>query len=90
MNEPLLWQLIGGTRGGPTRLGILLVLNEEPLNANQICEALNLDYKTVRHHLDILVKNSLVQVSKEKKYGELYHINDYVRGKLLKLNLGKL
>lgn len=90
MNEPLLWQMIGATRGGPTRLGILLVLSEEPLNANQLSEIMRLDYKTVRHHLDILMKNGLIYTSKQKKYGELYCVHDFVKKKIQELNLGKL
>ncbi len=84
------WHLIAGTRGGPTRLGILLALLEGPLNANQICEIMSMDYKTVRHHLDILEKNHLLEVSKEKKYGEQYALREFVREKLSKMNLGKL
>jgi DNA-binding transcriptional ArsR family regulator len=77
--DNVLWYLAAGTRGGPTRLQILLLLRSRPFNANQLTEALGLDYKTVRHHLEVLVKNGLVSVSKEKRYGELYHITAYAR-----------
>jgi len=56
----LLRYLMEGTRGGNTRALILKHLNERPYNANQLAEALNLDYKTVRHHLDVLLKNGIV------------------------------
>ncbi len=52
--------LIGGTRGGGTRASILKQLVDKPHNANQIAETLNIDYKTARHHLDVLVKNRIV------------------------------
>lgn len=56
----LLWYLMEGTRGGSTRASILKHLNERPCNANQLAEVLNLDYKTVRHHLDVLLKNGII------------------------------
>ncbi|HIH44917.1 MAG TPA: winged helix-turn-helix transcriptional regulator [Candidatus Methanoperedenaceae archaeon] len=56
----LLRYLMEGTRGGNTRALILRHLNERPYNANQLADALNLDYKTVRHHLDVLLKNGII------------------------------
>ena len=52
--------LMAGTRGGGTRLSILKHLIGRSCNANQLAVALNLDYKTVRHHLDILIKNEII------------------------------
>ncbi|MEK6988099.1 MAG: winged helix-turn-helix domain-containing protein, partial [Candidatus Thermoplasmatota archaeon] len=49
-----LWYLIAGTRGGINRARILWSLRNRPHNANDLAEFLGLDYKTVRHHLDIL------------------------------------
>ncbi len=83
MEEPdILLHLIAGTRGGPTRLQILSALDSSPLNANQLTTLLRLDYKTVRHHLEVLLENGLISVSKEKKYGELYHISGYAKERL--------
>ena len=48
----------------------------------QLTGLLGLDYKTVRHHLEVLVENGLVVISKEKKYGELYHLTSYAKEKL--------
>lgn len=55
-----LWYLIAGTRGGMNRAKIIWVLHERPSNANMIAEGLQLDYKTVRHHLDVLRDNGIV------------------------------
>lgn len=52
--------LITGTRGGETRAKILNAINNAPQNANQLSKRLNVDYKTVRHHLAILKKNKLI------------------------------
>ncbi len=57
----LFWWLLAGTKGGPTRLLILMRLRDEPANANQLANALKLNYKTVQHHLEILLDNRLVE-----------------------------
>lgn len=63
--KKLLWHLVVGTRGGVNRARILAWLEERPYNANQLAEELDLDYKTVRHHLRVLRKNDLVMRSEE-------------------------
>jgi DNA-binding transcriptional ArsR family regulator len=80
--DSVIWHLIVGSRGGPARLLILGALRKRPYNANQLTGMIGMDYKTVRHHLEILVENGLITVSREKRYGELYHLSDYARGKL--------
>ncbi len=52
--EAVLWYVLTGTRGGENRVRILKTVEEQPRNANQLAETLDLDYKTVRHHLDVL------------------------------------
>src|SRR3990170_9100967 len=56
----LLWYLIAGTRGGANRARILETLRERPHNAHQLSEVLCLDYRTVRHHLELLHRNGLL------------------------------
>ncbi len=65
----LLWYLLGGTRGGPSRVEILKALRERPLNANQLAGVVRLDYKTVEHHLRVLEENGLVMSSQKGAYG---------------------
>jgi len=69
--EAALWYVLTGTRGGSNRLRILRSLDERPRNANQLAEALDLDYKTVRHHLDVLIDNGIVEKSGDD-YGAVY------------------
>jgi len=52
----LLWWIIAGTRGGRSRGKIITVLKERPSNASQLGDTLKMDYKTIRHHLDVLRK----------------------------------
>jgi PAS domain S-box-containing protein len=56
----LLCHLIEGTRGGKTRALILKHLTGKSYNAHQLTKALNMYYKTIRHHLDVLIKNGII------------------------------
>ncbi|NIC00613.1 winged helix-turn-helix domain-containing protein [Halobacterium sp. R2-5] len=76
--EAALWYVLTGTRGGPNRVRILRAVAERPRNANQLAEDLDLDYKTVRHHLDVLVDNDIVEASGDD-YGAVYLPTDAVR-----------
>ena len=76
--EAVLWYVLTGTRGGPNRVRILRALDEHPRNANKLAEDLDLDYKTVRHHLDVLVDNNVV-VSSGDDYGAVYVPSEQVR-----------
>jgi DNA-binding transcriptional ArsR family regulator len=70
----LLGWLIAGTRGGPTRAKIILALKETPQNANQLATLLKMDYKTMRHHLEVLEKNRMV-TSIGDRYGATYFLS---------------
>jgi DNA-binding transcriptional ArsR family regulator len=80
-----LWFLLAGTRGGINRARILQSLHDLPLNANDLASRLHLDYKTVRHHLDVLRENDCVMTLGNEGYGLLYtlsprlqnHFNDF-------------
>jgi DNA-binding transcriptional ArsR family regulator len=69
-----LWHLIVGTRGGLNRAKIVNLLRARPYNANALAAALKLDYKTVRHHLKVLIENDIVMASRDQKYGTLYFL----------------
>ena len=69
----LLGWLIAGTRGGPTRAKIIESLKETPQNANQLATALKMDYKTMRHHLEVLEKNKII-TSVGDRYGATYFL----------------
>jgi len=69
-----LWHLIVGTRGGLNRAKIVHLIHARPYNANALASALKLDYKTVRHHLKVLIENNVVMVSRDQVYGTLYFL----------------
>lgn len=74
----LLWFLFAGTRGGPNRARIVETLHARPCNANQLAEALGLDYRTVRHHLNLLEKNGLIKRPAGSAYASPYFLTDYL------------
>lgn len=74
----VLMYLFVGTRGGYNRLSMVRLLREEPMNANKIGERLNLDYKTVQHHLRVMQENNIVVTSSEKAYGTMYFLSPYL------------
>lgn len=73
--EKVLWYLLAGTRGGANRARIIRSLAERPKNANQLAEELDVSYKTVRHHLDLLVDHDVVEPG-GNEYGQLYFPTD--------------
>jgi DNA-binding transcriptional ArsR family regulator len=70
----LLGWLIAGTRGGPTRAKIIASLKETPQNANQLATLLKMDYKTMRHHIEVLEKNKII-TSVGDRYGATYFLS---------------
>ncbi|MEM0481425.1 MAG: winged helix-turn-helix domain-containing protein [Nitrososphaerota archaeon] len=70
------WLLLS-TRGGPTRLLILLLLRKGSANANQIANSLHLHYKTVQYHLEVLLENKLVEAD-DVKYDVKYRLSPLV------------
>jgi DNA-binding transcriptional ArsR family regulator len=70
----LLGWLIAGTRGGPTRAKMIQALKETPQNANQLATLLKMDYKTMRHHLEVLEKNKII-TSIGDRYGATYFLS---------------
>ena len=70
----LLGWLIAGSRGGITRAKIIETLRENPQNANQLATSLGMDYRTIRHHLKILLKNRLI-TSTGDGYGKTYFLS---------------
>ncbi|WP_128905945.1 ArsR/SmtB family transcription factor [Halorubrum amylolyticum] len=71
----LLWWLIGGSRGGRNRLRIVRALEERPRNTNQLSNDLDLNYKTVQHHLEVLEENDIVTTQGEN-YGKMYFLTN--------------
>ena len=78
----LLWYLVAGTKGGETRGKIMWLLKKNPSNANKIAAILKLDYKTVRHHLEVLEKNSIITPINKGNYGAVYFLSDFMQANI--------
>lgn len=77
----VLWWLVGGSRGGRNRVRIINTLREQPMNANQLSNELDLDYKTIRHHLRKLEENNVVTTMGDN-YGKTYFLTDQMKENL--------
>ena len=80
----LLIYLFTSTRGGLTRLRIIIHLLDQPYNTHQLAQKLELDYKAVQHHMKVLEKNNMVSKIGEK-YGAIFHLSNF-----LEINIGAL
>ena len=80
----LLLYLFTSTRGGFTRLRIIILLLQKPFNTHQLAQELQLDYKAIQHHMQVLEKNNLVTKIGEK-YGAIFHLSNF-----LEINIGAL
>lgn len=83
--KKLLCYLIEGTRGGKTRALILKYLADKSYNAHQLAKALNLDYKTIRHHLAVLTKNGIVTRSNDGST-DIYSLSKNIESDLNQFN----
>lgn len=75
VTRKVLWWLLAASRGGKNRYRIIKSLEEKPKNANQLSETLELDYKTIKHHLKKLKENNIV-TSAGESYGKTYFLSD--------------
>ena len=82
--KKLLLYLFTSTRGGFSRLRIIIHLLEQPSNTHQLAKKLDLDYKAVQHHMKVLEKNNMVSKIGEK-YGAIFHLSNF-----LEINIGAL
>ena len=73
----LLLYLFTSTRGGFTRLRIIMRLLDQPYNTHQLSQELDLDYKAVQHHMKVLEKNNMVSKIGEK-YGAIFHLSNFL------------
>ncbi|MEF8873460.1 MAG: PAS domain S-box protein [Candidatus Thermoplasmatota archaeon] len=70
--------LLLGQEGGENRFKIIEMLRKRPYNVNQIAEQLDLNYKTVKHHIEVMMENGILTSSKEGNYGKVYFLKEKV------------
>ena len=78
----LIWYLVAGTKGGETRGKIINLVDKKPSNANKIALDLKLDYKTVRHHLEVLQNNRIVYSINKGSYGAVFFLSEEMKANM--------
>ena len=53
-------------------------MRARPYNAHQLARLLDLDYKTITHHLKTLMKNELVVRLSKGSYGAAYTLSEFM------------
>ena len=81
----LLLYLFTSTRGGFTRLRIIMRLLDQPYNTHQLAKELVLDYKAIQHHMKVLEKNNMVSRIGEK-YGAIFHLSNFLEVNIIALD----
>ena len=67
----MLWWVFVVSRGGKTRRMMVDLLVASPMNANQLAGSLSVNYRTVSHHLKVLMESGLIE-AQGPRYGQVY------------------
>lgn len=59
------------------RYRMIQYIRDHPANANQISEGLNVNYRTIEHHLRVLAGNNLITYMGDG-YGKVYFLSDFM------------
>lgn len=70
-----------GMGGRYTRLRILCAITENPMNALELSKKLSLDYKSIRHSIEVLEKNDLI-IREGEGYGDAFFPSNLITSNL--------
>ncbi len=77
----LMWHIFAATKGGQKRIMMVVLLRKRPFNAHQLCKELGVDYRTILHHIKVLVDNQFI-TCEEKRYGEMYFLTEFFESQI--------
>lgn len=80
--EKNLSYILLGQKGGKNRIQIIELLNERPYNLHQLTKVLNLNYRTIEHHMSVLAKHELITAATSEKYGKIYYLSPEMESKI--------
>jgi len=70
-----------GMSGRYTRMRIICAITEEPMNARELSQKLELDYKTIQHNIKVLESNTLIDREGEG-YGDIFFPSELLSSNL--------
>jgi len=70
-----------GMSGRYTRIKMVCAITEEPMNALELSQKLDLDYKTIKHNIKVLESNNLIDREGEG-YGDLFFPSELLSSNL--------
>ena len=73
--KKLFWFLFAESVGAKNRVRIMSVLRKRPRNKNQLATELGLDYKAIRHHMEVLEENNLIKKT-ENQSRMIYYVSE--------------
>ena len=59
------------------RIRLVRTIMAKPMNAHQLANELGVDYTTVRHHIEILVKHNVLETVGES-YGAVFYLSGWL------------
>lgn len=68
ITDPSIYYALVSSKGAENRVRITRSLRDRPKNRNQLAERLDLDYKTVMGHIEVLEDHGIINCS-ERQYG---------------------
>ena len=72
--EQTMYWLLSGSKGAINRVRIIAELDKKPVNMNELSKKTNLNYKTIQHHIQLLLENNLI-VERGSKYGKIFFLS---------------